>query len=150
MRESQFVILKLDKEEYGVNIEHVKEISEFREITSIPNAPIFIEGIINLRGQVTPVINLRKKFNLPEQESNRTKCRIIIVNVSSIQVGFVVDDASYVLTINESDIEQAPELVINEDVTYISGIAKVEDRMIVLIDLEKILKDDEKKQLKSI
>ena len=150
MGEKQFVILKINDEEYGVNIENVKEISEFREITSIPNSPEFIEGIINLRGVITPVINLRKKFNLPFEQANKKNSRIIIVNVNEMQVGFFVDDASYVLTINDKDIEQTPELIVNDDVRYIAGIAKVEERMIVLIDLEYIFKDDEKKQLASI
>lgn len=150
MGEQQYVILKINHEEYGVSIEHVKEICEFKEVTSVPNSPTFIEGVINLRGKITPVINLRKKFNLPDEVRNKDNCRIIIVNINETQVGFFVDDASHVLSISNEDIEQTPELLINEDSRYISGIAKAEDRMIVLVNLENILKDDEKVQLESI
>lgn len=149
MNERQYVIFKLAGDEFGVDIMHVKEISEHREASKVPNTPSFIEGIINYRGVVTPVINLSKKFNQNETKITNST-RIIIVYLNNKQTGFIVDDASQVLTINTKDIDDAPDLITSVEQKFISGIAKVDDRMIIILDLEKVLNEKEKKELLSI
>ncbi|KAB3529024.1 chemotaxis protein CheW [Alkaliphilus serpentinus] len=149
MSERQYVIFKLDKEEYGVDIMHVKEISEFKESVKIPNAPNFVDGIINYRGVITPIINLRRKFHLEIKEIT-SNTRIIIINLKEKQVGFLVDDASQVLTIENKDVDPAPDLITDIDQKFISGIAKVVERMVILLDLEKVLSDDEKKKIENM
>lgn len=149
MGERQYVIFKLDREEYGVDIMHVKEISEFKESVKIPNAPKFVDGIINYRGVITPIINLRRKFHLEIKEIT-SAVRIIIINLKEKQVGFLVDDASQVLTIDEKDIDPAPDLITDIDQKFISGIAKVDERMVILLDLEKVLNDEEKKKIEAM
>ncbi|MCD5410523.1 MAG: chemotaxis protein CheW [Clostridiales bacterium] len=149
MNERQYVIFKLAGDEFGVDIMYVKEISEHREASKVPNTPSFIEGIINYRGVVTPVINLSKKFNQNETKITNST-RIIIVYLNNKQTGFIVDDASQVLTINTKDIDDAPDLITSVEQKFISGIAKVDDRMIIILDLEKVLNEKEKKELLSI
>jgi len=149
MAERQYVIFKLDKEEYGVDIMHVKEISEFKESTKVPSAPSFVDGIINYRGVITPIINLRRKFSLIEKEVT-TSTRIIIINLNNKQVGFLVDDASQVLTIDEKDIDPAPELITRVEDKYINGIAKINERIIIILDLEKVLNEEEKTKLQQL
>ncbi|OIJ12604.1 hypothetical protein BKP37_13855 [Anaerobacillus alkalilacustris] len=126
---------------------NVKEISECPTMTMVPNSPTFIEGVINLRGNVIPVINLKKKFHLIDTQIKETS-KIIISSLEDNRVGFIVDDASQVLTLMQSDIQSRPELlgVINEK--YINGIAKVEEKLIILIDLLETLTADEIKSIK--
>lgn len=147
--EKQYVIFKLGKEEYGVDIMNVKEISEFKESVKIPNTPKFIDGIINLRGDITPIINLKKRFDLDENGAN-SDTRIIVIHINNKQVGFVVDEASQVIRIREEDIEPAPDLVAGVDKRYITGVGKLENKIVLLLDLEYILTDDEKDKIQLI
>ncbi|MCD5413799.1 MAG: chemotaxis protein CheW [Clostridiales bacterium] len=149
MDERQYVIFKLDGDEFGVDIMHVKEISEYRKASKVPNTPSFIDGIINYRGIVTPVINLGEKFNQKEAEVTNSS-RIIIIHLNNRQTGFLVDDASQVLTIDSKDIDDAPDLITSVEQKFISGIAKVEDRMIIILDLEKVLNEKEKEELQNV
>ncbi|ABR49283.1 putative CheW protein [Alkaliphilus metalliredigens QYMF] len=149
MAENQYVIFKLDTEEYGVDIMYVKEIGEYKESSKVPHAPKFVEGIINYRGSVTPIINLRKKFDLPAHEVT-SDTRIVIINLEERQVGFLVDDASQVLTIDEKDIDPTPELLSSIEHKFISGIGKLEERMIILLDLKQVLNEEEKETVKSL
>lgn len=144
--EKQYVIFTLNDEEYGVEINHVQEITEYETATSVPNTPNFIEGIINLRGEIVPIVSIKKRFELPEVEVSEDQ-RVIIINLGSKQVGFVVDDASQVITMDESQIEKPPEVIAGRDRGYITGVGKVEDNIILLLDLEKILSEDEKKEI---
>lgn len=149
MAEKQYVIFKLSGEEYGVEIKHVQEITEYKKATKVPNVPNFIEGIINLRGNITPIVSLKKRFNLDEGEIKENN-RIIIINLKDKQVGFVVDDASQVLTMDEKQIENPPDLLTGIDRQYIIGIGKVEEKIIILLDLEKILTEEEKEEIQKI
>ncbi len=149
MSEKQYVIFSLGNEEYGVDIMKVKEISEFKESTKVPNAPYFVDGIINLRGEIIPIVNLKKRFNLEDNGTN-SDTRIIVINLNNRNVGFVVDDASQVLRINDNDIEPAPEIIAGIHRQYISGVGKVDEKIIILLDLEQILTEDEKVQLKEM
>jgi purine-binding chemotaxis protein CheW len=145
----QFVVFKLAGEEYGVDILQVKTIEKILAITRVPKAPAFVEGVINLRGEVVPVIDLRKRFDLPEKQLT-DNTRIIIVGVDDITVGMIVDSASEVIQISDDNIEPAPSMVGGIDSDYISGVGKVDERLLILLNLQKILKPDEINQLEQI
>lgn len=149
MAEKQYVIFKLNDEEYGIEITNVREITEYNESTKVPNCYDFIDGIINLRGNVVPVINLKKRFNLEETKINNNS-RVVIISIAEKQVGFIVDDASHVLTLDEKDIEETPEIISGVDKKYIVGIGKKEEKIIILLNLEAILSENEKKKIKEI
>lgn len=150
MSEKQYVIFKLGDEKYGVDIMKVKEISEFKTSTKVPNAPYFIDGIINLRGEIIPIVNLKKRFNIKNNDSVNSDTRIIVININSRNIGFVVDEASEVLRINDDDIEPAPEIITGVDRQYINGVGKLENTIVILLDLEKILTDEEKEKLEEM
>lgn len=145
----QFVIFSLENEEFGVAIDQLKEIMKPPKIVSIPNTPAYIDGIINLRDEVYPIFNLRKKFGFPEKPSN-DDTKIIIVTVGNTRVGFVVDEVSEILRLEQNAIEKAPKLVSGVNRRYISGVGKVAERMIIILDLELILNDEEKEQIKNV
>lgn len=149
MSEKQFVVFKLDEEEYGIDIMNVKEIGTYQEPVKVPNCPNFIEGIVNYRGDVIPIVNLKKRFNLNELNINKNT-RLIIINVSDKQVGFVVDEASQTVILNEEDIEKTPDIITSVDSEYITGVGKKEDRLILLINLEKVLTEVEKKKIQTM
>lgn len=145
----QLVSFMIDKEEFGVNILYVQEINRFIQITKVPNAPDFVEGVINLRGRVIPVIDLRTKFNLKKKvQDNNT--RIIVVEVDGKVVGFIVDSVKEVLRIPENITEPPPELATGVNSDYIMAVAKLEDRLITLLNLEKVLTNNEKKKLQEV
>lgn len=156
MAELQFVVFKLGKEEYGVNIMQVQEIGHYLEPVKVPNTPEFIEGVMNLRDNVIPVISLRKRFNIPEEKSNKPEdnanenMRTIVVNLEDRQVAFIVDDASEVLTLDEADIQETPDIIAGIDRKYISGIGKKGDRLFILLDLNFLLDEQEQAQLATI
>lgn len=147
--EKQYVIFKLGKEEYGVDIMNVKEICEFKESVKVPNTPKFIDGIINLRGDITPIVNLKKRFDLENTEIN-SNTRIIVININNKQVGFVVDEASQVLRIGEENIEPTPDVVAGVDKKYIIGVGKLDEKIVLLLDLEYILTDEEKVEIEEL
>ena len=135
--EVQLVIFKLGREEYGVSILQVQEIKRITEITRVPHTPEYIKGVINLRGSVLPVIDLKKRLNLPQQASTENT-RIIIVKVKEISVGMIVDAVSEVMTIHQQNID-SPEVVAGSvSANYLSGVGKLEDRLLILLDLEEI------------
>lgn len=138
--DNRYVVFKLNQEYYGLPIEKVISIEKIGEITRIPNAPDYIKGVINLRGEVIPVVNLKRKLNIGDNELN-TNSRIIVVNEDEMVVGLVVDFSSEVLEIDREDIDKPPETKDNQLIEYISGIGKTSDRLIILLDLLKILMD---------
>ena len=145
----QLVSFMIDKEEFGVNILYVHEINRLLQITRVPNSPEFVEGVVNLRGRVIPVIDLRVKFNLNKKE-NDNNTRIIVVEVDGKTVGFIVDAVKEVLRIPVSVTEAPPEIVTGANSQFIMAVAKLEDRLITLLDLEKVLTKKEKKELKEV
>lgn len=149
MAENQFVIFRLGDEKYAVDILNVGGISEFREVTKVPNAPAFVDGIINLRGDIIPVVNLKKRFNIADKKAD-SDTRIIINTINGKDIGFVVDEASQVIKIDDGDIEEAPDIIKGADRQYISGIGKVDDQIVILLNLEKILNEDEQKAVNEI
>ena len=149
MAELQFVVFKLGKEEYGVNIMQVQEIGSYLEPVKVPNTPEFIEGVINLRGIVIPVINLKKRFNISGQNLTENT-RTVVVNLKDKQVALIVDDASEVLTLDEADIQETPEIIAGVDRKYITGIGKKEDRLLIILDLNFLFSEQEQVQLATI
>ena len=149
MASLQQVIFRLDHEEYGLNIMQVNGIEKYQEVVKVPNAPKYIEGIINLRGEVLPIYSLRKKFNLELKEIN-DDTKIIVVNTNDMMIGFVVDSVTEILQIEEDTIEPAPKIVTGVNRKYIKSVAKQEGRMIILIDIDLIVSDEEKAELEEV
>jgi purine-binding chemotaxis protein CheW len=128
----------LAREEYGVDVRQVQEIRRVAEITSVPRAPEFIRGVINLRGRILPVLDLRRRLALGEVAMDRA-ARIVVVRIKERLLGLLVDGASQVLKVKVSQIEPAPEEVVQKGGDYIRGVAKLADRLIILVDLERLL-----------
>jgi purine-binding chemotaxis protein CheW len=134
----QLVSFTLEKEEYAVDILSVQEINRITEITRVPNAPDYVEGVINLRGKVIPVINLRKKFGLINKDTDDSS-RVIIMDIQGITYGLVVDSVSEVLRIPSNIVEPPPPMASSMSSMFIKGIAKLENRLIILIDIDKFM-----------
>ncbi len=139
----QLVTFSIGSEEFGVDILKVIEIIRTMEITKVPKAPAFVEGVINLRGLVIPIIDLRRRFGLAEKAGD-SDTRIIVIEINGMSVGFVVDSVSEVLRIPANTVEPAPPVVAGVDSDYISGVGKVED---ILLDLDKLLSADDLESL---
>ncbi|MCX6151072.1 MAG: chemotaxis protein CheW [Ignavibacteriales bacterium] len=142
----QLVSFKIGAEEFGVDILKVQEINKMTQITKVPNSPAFVEGVINLRGRVIPIIELRTRLGLEKIEYTKDT-RIIVVELEGKTVGFIVDAVNEVLRIPSSITEKPPELVAGIDSDYITAVGKLEDRLLILLDLEKVLKEEAKEKL---
>jgi purine-binding chemotaxis protein CheW len=142
------VSFHLGSEEYGVDIAQVQEIIRMVEITHVPRAPHFMEGVINLRGQLIPIIDLRTRFAMPRAETTKST-RIVVTEIGSKRVGIVVDSVSEVLNIPLEQVEDAPDMIAGVGTEYIQGVGKVGDRLIILLDLTMVITGDEKAQLES-
>ena len=142
----QLVTFTLGTEEYGVDIMRVQEIIRMQDITRVPQMPAFIEGVLNLRGNVIPVVDLRKRFALPTAEQT-AQTRIVVVNVGDRTTGVVVDAVSEVLRLAEDQIEPPPAVVAVIGHEYLRGVGKVGGRLIILLDLDRILTVTELNQL---
>jgi len=140
--QGKHLIFKLAEEEYGLDILKVKEIIGMMNITSVPRTPEFVKGVINLRGKVIPVIDLRLKFSLPAKEYDERTC-IVVMEVAhsegSVQMGIVVDSVSEVQNIGAEDVEPAPSFGTSLETEYIRGMAKSEGRVTILLDIDKVL-----------
>jgi len=134
----QLVSFKMGNEEFGVDILKVQEINRMLQVTHVPNSPPYVEGVINLRGKVIPVINLRQRLGLESKEWDK-HTRIIVMELSGKTVGFVVDAVSEVLRIPKSVTEPPPEMGDKANADYIMAVGKLEDRLLTLLDLEKVL-----------
>ena len=145
--ERQIVAFSLGTETYGVDIASVREIIPIQRIVSVPRAPSFIEGIINLRGRVIPVLDLRKHFGF-EQKKGDPNQRIVLVEAGSESIGVIVDAVSSVLRIPDDSVEAPASVIVGPEIEYITGIAKIDKDLVVLLDLTKIISDAEKKTLK--
>ncbi|MCD6162796.1 MAG: chemotaxis protein CheW [candidate division Zixibacteria bacterium] len=139
----QMVTFSLGREEFGINILKVQEINRMVEITKVPQTEHYVEGIINLRGKVIPILDLRKKFGMPEREyDNQT--RILVVDITKETVGLVVDSVSEVLRVPSDSLEKAPKLTTGgkggyASAEYIKSVAKLDNRLLIYLDLEKIV-----------
>lgn len=145
----QLVTFKLGTEEFGVDILKVQEINKMMNITKIPNAPAFIEGVINLRGKIIPIVDLRKRLGFKEQPYDKST-RIIVVELEGLVLGFIVDSVSEVLRIPENTIEPPPSMVAGIESEYIEGVGKLDDRLLILLELKKVFSSPERKDIESI
>ncbi len=136
--ENQFVVFELAGESNGVDIGRVQEIDRMTAIAIVPEAPAFVEGVINLRGRITPVVNLRSRFGLPRAEST-ARTRIVVAKSGEDWVGLVVDGVSEVLRIPDDAIEPPPAMATTAASAYLHGIAKFGERLVILLDLECVL-----------
>ena len=134
----EFLTFTLGKEEYGIEILKVQEIRGYEAVTRIANSPDFIKGVVNLRGIIVPIVDMRIKFNLGNVEYNEFTV-VIILNVSGRVVGMVVDSVSDVIALTGDQIRPAPEFSATFDTTYITGLGTLEERMLILIDIEKLM-----------
>lgn len=144
--ETQLVSFLLGGEEYAVDIGFVQEIIRLQEITRVPEAPEFVEGVINLRGRVIPVLDLRKRFRLPAGE-DRARMRIVVVSSAGRMVGLIVDAVREVLTLPTAAIEPPPPVVSGIGKEYLKGIGKRKDRLLILLDLSRVLTPEEERAL---
>lgn len=134
----QLVVFNIDGESFGVEITHVKEIIKMQEIFKIPNTPEFIEGLISLRGKVHTIFNLRKKFRLPAIEFD-DNTNIILVNVKDALVGFIVDEVNEIVRFEDEDIEMTPDAISRFDRKYLNGIAKMGEKIVMILNLDEVL-----------
>lgn len=147
--EIQVVVFKLGTDEYCVPVSQAREIQIYSTPTRIPNTPSFVEGIINLRGQIIPILDLKKRFGAGATEVN-SATKIIIIDMENELLGILVDSVSEVLKIQQNRFEATPSAVKSSiNTNYISAIGKLNDRLLILIDLAKVLNEDEIEQLKS-
>jgi purine-binding chemotaxis protein CheW len=134
---SQYLTFMLGQEEYGVEILKVQEIRGYTAVTPVPNTPAYVKGVMNLRGTIVPVIDLRTKLGLSEIEKNRFTV-IVVVKVGAKVAGLIVDAVSDVLDLSMKDVQPSPELGVQEDARYARGIARVKEKLVVLLDLERV------------
>ncbi|MEC9482962.1 MAG: chemotaxis protein CheW [Halomonas sp.] len=139
---SEFLVFSLGDEEYAVDILKVQEIRGYENVTRIANAPDFIKGVTNLRGVIVPIVDLRIKFHLDKVEYGGQTV-VIVVNVAERVVGIVVDGVSDVMTLSPDQIKPAPEFGVALSSNYLSGLGSLEDRMLVLVDIDKLLTSEE-------
>jgi len=146
-QELQLVAFRLGREEYGLPINKVQEINRLTPVTKLPQAPSFMEGIINLRGRIIPIIDLRKRFGL--EAENKDETRIIIVDINSQIVGIIVDAVTEVMRLPATSIEPPPPSFIL-DAEYIDGVGKLADRLLILLNIDKVLTSQENIVLKQL
>jgi len=133
----QLVGFRLDNEDYAIAITKIQEIILMKPITRIPQVPDFIEGLINLRGSVIPIVNLRKRFGLPSREVD-DETRTIVVNIHDKTVGCIVDAVTQVMRINRDQIQPPPLSVLAVAHQYISGLARLDDRLLIILEIERL------------
>jgi len=139
----QVVSFSVGEEDYGINIEMVKEVIKVKSITRLPKTPSFIRGVINLRGDVIPIIDLREKFGLHEEDFTGMT-RVIVVDIDDKSIGMAVDSVSNVINIAQDDIKPPPPLINGLSEDYLKGVGKVGDELIILLNIDKILTTEEK------
>jgi purine-binding chemotaxis protein CheW len=145
----QLVSFTLGGEEFGVDILRVQEINRMVTVTTVPNSPSFVDGVINLRGKVIPIIDLRTRFGMSRKEHDKNT-RIVVIELKNNIVGFVVDAVSEVLRIPRSVCEPPPAVVSGIHADYITAVGKLEDRLLILLDLEKVFSVEEHLSLKEV
>ncbi len=141
-QELKIIVFQLKEKEYAIPVEQVRSIEKVQHITRVPGVSSYIKGVINLRGLVTPIVDLRNRFGLEESDySDHT--RIIIAVIGDVEVGLVVDAANDVLDISRDVIEPPPEIVGGKETEYINGVVKIEKRLLILLDLEKVMNGEQ-------
>jgi purine-binding chemotaxis protein CheW len=145
-KDLQMVGFRIGKETFGVAINLVHEIVRVPEITAVPDAPDYIEGVINLRGKIVSIVDLRKRFGETRIEPSR-KNRILVAEIENKMIGLIVDAASEVIRLQQTEIEAPPEVFEESEVKYVTGVGKLNGRLVILIDLTKILQKGELRRL---
>jgi purine-binding chemotaxis protein CheW len=140
----QLVTFRIGNEEFGIDIRKVQEINRMIEITKIPNTPAHVEGIVNLRGKIIPIISLRTKLGFGETERDKAT-RIMVVEMNGNVLGFIVDSVSEVLRIQDAKIEPTPSVAGGTDSAYIEGVINLSDRLLILLDLNTLFDGDLKR-----
>ncbi|WP_138493956.1 chemotaxis protein CheW [Paenibacillus pinistramenti] len=149
-QELKVIVFKLGTEEYGIDVDKVETIERMLPITRVPKTYSFVKGVVNLRGVVIPVIDLRGRFGLPETE-NTDQTRIIIVSVEDMQVGFIVDSANDVIDLDTDLIDSPPEVVGGVKAKYLDGVARIsEERLLIMLNLSEVLNKSEIIQLEGL
>jgi purine-binding chemotaxis protein CheW len=138
---------RVGRETFGVPIELVLEIVRVPEITSVPDSPDYIEGVINLRGKIVSIIDLRKRFGETDIVNNDRKNRILVAEIDGKMIGLIVDSASEVLKLPASEVEPPPNVFSDDDLNYVTGVGKLRGRLIILINLSKILQRGELRRI---
>jgi purine-binding chemotaxis protein CheW len=141
-REGKYLTFVLAGEDYGLEILKVREIMGILDITTVPHTPDYVKGVVNIRGKVIPIMDLRLKFGIPEAEYTEQTC-IIVVYVGQVEVGIIVDRVSEVMDIKEEEIEDAPEFGADVDTHTILGMSKAGDKVTILLDINKVLGRDD-------
>lgn len=144
----QFVKFSVGNEEFAVDIKLVHVINKIQQMLKVPNTPPFIEGLMNLRGSVLTIFNLRKRLGLPEQEFDENS-KIIIVYHNDIQIGFTVDYVSEIIKVEDENVDNTPPSVSGIDKQYLSGVIRLGEKMILMLDLTRVLSTEEEAQLKT-
>jgi purine-binding chemotaxis protein CheW len=140
----QLVTFRIGGEEFGIDIQKVQEINKMIEVTKIPNAPAYVEGVANLRGKIVPVISLRTKLGFDEAERDKAT-RIMVIEMKGNILGFIVDSVSEVLRIQDAKIEPTPSVAGGVDAAYIEGVINLDNRLLILLDLDTLFDDDLKR-----
>ena len=139
---NEFLTFRLGEEEYGIEILKVQEIRGYEAVTAIANAPAFIKGVINLRGIIVPIVDMRIKFGFKKVEYNQFTV-VIILNVAGRVVGVVVDSVSDVVTLGAGQIRPAPDLGTTLNTSYITGLGTIDNRMLILVDIQKLMSSED-------
>ncbi len=140
--EGKFLTFNCGDEIYGIEILKVREIIKLMDITTVPRTPDYLKGVINLRGKVIPIVNLRSKFTMPEIEHTQETC-IIVVEVNQTSIGIIVDSVSEVSNIKGEEIEDAPHLGQDIDTNFILGLGKTKERIVIILDIEQVLSSED-------
>jgi purine-binding chemotaxis protein CheW len=152
-RQLQLVTFQLGEEIYGINIMDVKEIVRLQEIRPIPNAPGYVEGIFNLRGEIIPIINLHKRFHLKRaelKEDEELLSGFVIIDINDMQLGVIIDKVSQVVTVESSQIQPPPQILTGIGAEYIQGVVHDNDSYLIILDIRKLFNPKELQQLDKI
>jgi purine-binding chemotaxis protein CheW len=147
--DQQFLTFNLADEYYGVDILKVQEIKGYTTVTRIPNTPDYLKGVLNLRGTIVPIVDLRMKFGMGTTEPTPFTV-VVVVNVRNRVMGFLVDAVSDVLDLNAKNIQPPPELGNAVDITFVAGIGNANDRLVTLLDIDRVLTEDELKNVEDL
>ncbi|MGL4344524.1 MAG: chemotaxis protein CheW [Cellulosilyticaceae bacterium] len=145
----QVVVFKLADQEYGIDIMRVIEIDNVQNVRLVPELPSYIEGIVNVRGEIYPIYDLRKRFKLKTQ-SEGAESKFIYMRLDDIQVGFRVDSVCEILSISPDNIEPTPKMISKYDSKYITGVTKKDGRMILLLDIELLVSDEDQQKISEV
>lgn len=149
MPTQKVIVFKLKNDYYGVPVEQVESIERWEQVTRVPNAPAFIKGIINMRGEILPVIDLQQRFGMGESVKGDDS-RLVVAKNEGLKVGLIVDEARDVIDLDDSQIEPAPETSKASHSTYIYGVSKQDDHLLILLNMEKILRHDQMDEIQQI